>query len=95
MITLNNKEYKFKFGFKAMLNFENETGQSVTNLTTDFKMQTVVDMCYYGIIAAGETITKDEVVNAIDSDPSLIKLIPEVLSKDLAAMNLIEEEAKK
>ena len=32
MIKIKNKEYKFKFGFKALLMFEKETGKSVAKL---------------------------------------------------------------
>lgn len=95
MIKLNNKEYRFKFGFKATLNYENEEGVSISELGSNFKMQNLVDMAYHAITAAGDTITKDEIVDAIDQDPSLINTITKAVEKDMAAFNLIEEEAKK
>jgi hypothetical protein len=95
MIVLKNKEYKFKFGFKAILNYENETGKKVSDLADGLSMQTVVDLCFYAIKAAGDKITKDEIIDAIDDDMTLISTISDMISTDMAAMNVLQEEAKK
>jgi len=78
-----------------MLNFENEEGVSVSSISDDFKMQTIVDMAYYAINATKDEITKDEIIDAIDADASLIGIITKAIEKDMGALNLIEEEAKK
>lgn len=95
MIQLNNKDYNFKFGFKAIVLMEEETGKSFSSIGEEFKFGDIVDLCYYGIKATGADITKDEIVDAIDNDPSLFKTINEAVGKDMAAFNQLEEEAKK
>jgi hypothetical protein len=49
MIKIKNKEYKFKFGFKALLMYENETGKSVSEIGDNINMSTLVDIAYCGL----------------------------------------------
>ena len=70
MIKIKNKEYKFKFGFRAILLFEEETGQPIAELGENIKMADVVDIAYCGMKSAGEKITKDFIIDAIDEDMS-------------------------
>jgi hypothetical protein len=46
MIKIKNKEYKFKFGFKALLMYEKETGSSVSAIGDNINMSTLVDIAY-------------------------------------------------
>lgn len=92
MIKIKNKDYELKFGFKAMLKFEEETGQSITKMGDDFKMIDVVNIVYAML---HKDVTKDEIIDAIDADMSLINKIVEILGRDMQAMSIIEEEAKK
>ncbi len=93
MIKINNKEYNFKFGFRAMLKFEESTGQSISSLGDNFKMSTLVELAYAGF-TEGE-LTKDDIIDAIDEDMGLIEVLTTAFQKDMAAMNLVSEEAKK
>jgi len=93
MIKINNKNYDFKFGFKAMLKFEESTGQSISSLSGDFKLSNIVEMTYAGLV--NNDLTKDEIIDAIDADMSLMSTLTSAFEKDMSAMNSIEEEAKK
>lgn len=95
MIKIKNKEYKFKFGFKALMMFEKETGQSISNLGENMMMETIVDIAYAGMKASGEKVTKDFIIDAIDEDMNLINVFTEAMSKDMAAFNNLNAEAKK
>lgn len=95
MIKIKNKEYKFKFGFKAILLFEKETGQPIAELGDNIKMADVVDIAYCGMKSAGEKITKDFIIDAIDEDMSLLNVFTDAMSHDMAAMNVMKAEAKK
>lgn len=95
MIKINNKEYKFKFGFKALLMFEKETGESISQIGENMKMETIVDIAFCGMKSSGEKVTKDFIINAIDEDMSLINVFTEAMSQDMAAFNNIDAEAKK
>lgn len=95
MIKINNKEYRFKLGFKAILMYEKETGESISKLGEDIKMGTLVDLCYCGISSTGDKITKNEIIDAIDADMSLIKEISSLMQSDMAAISSFGEEAKK
>ena len=72
MIKIKNKEYKFKFGFKALLMYEKETGSSVSAIGDNINMITLVDIAYCGLKAAGENVTKDFVIDAIDKTLHLL-----------------------
>lgn len=92
MIRIKNKDYELKFGFRAMLKFEEETGHSIAKMGDDFKMADVVEIVY---AILHKEVTKDEIIDAIDADMTLIGKIVDSLGKDMQAMTLIEEEAKK
>lgn len=95
MIKINNKEYKFKFGFKALLMFEKETGESISKIGDNMTMESIVDIAYAGMKSSGEKVTKDFIINAIDDDMSLINVFTEAMSQDMAAFNNLNAEAKK
>lgn len=95
MIKLKNKEYPFKLGFKALLLFEEETGQSLTTLMENIKMGTLVDLAYCAIKSTGTNITKEIIIDAIDDDPTLLNTLNEKVSEDMAAFEGLEKEAKK
>ena len=95
MIKIKNKEYKFKFGFKALMMFEKETGKSVATLCENIMMESIVDIAYSGMKACGEKVSKDFIIDAIDDDISLINVITEAMSSDMASFNNLGKEAKK
>ena len=95
MIKIKNKEYKFKFGFKALLMFEKETGESVSKMGDNMTMESIVDIAYAGMKSSGEKVTKDFIIDAIDDDMSLINVFTEAMSQDMAAFNNLDAEAKK
>lgn len=95
MIKIKNKEYKFKLGFKALLMFERETGQSATSLGENIRFETLVDLCYCGINATGDKITKDAIIDAIDEDMGLLQIISKLMEQDMAAISSFDKEAKK
>jgi len=95
MIKIKNKEYKFKFGFKAILFFEEESGKSISELGDNIKMADVISIAYCGFKASGEKITKEFIIDAIDDDMSLLNVFTEAMSNDMAAMNVMKAEAKK
>ena len=95
MIKIKNKEYKFKFGFKALLMYEKETGSSISEMGEGVSMNMIVEIAYAGIKASGEKITKDFIIDAIDEDMALINVFTEAMSKDMAAFNNLNVEAKK
>lgn len=95
MIKIKNKDYKFKFGFKAILFFEEESGKSISELGDNIKMADVISIAYCGLKASGEKVTKDFIIDAIDDDMSLLNVFTEAMSKDMAAMNNLKVEAKK
>lgn len=93
MIKINNKNYEFKFGFKAMLKFEESTGQSISSLSGEFKLANIVEMTHAGLV--NNDLTRDDIIDAIDADLGLMQTLTEAFEKDMAAMNSIDEEAKK
>jgi hypothetical protein len=95
MIKLKGKDYNFRFGFKAMCAYEDATGSSITALGDSFKMGTLVDLCYHGIVSTGDMITREAIIDAIDDQPALLNILNEKLSKDMSSFNSIELEAKK
>jgi len=95
MIKIKNKEYKFKFGFKALLMFEKETGESVSKMGDNMTMESIVDIAYAGMKSSGEKVTKDFIIDAIDDDMGLINVFTEAMSQDMAAFNNLNVEAKK
>jgi len=95
MIKIKNKEYKFKFGFKALLMYEKETGSSVSAIGDNINMSTLVDIAYCGLKAAGENVTKDFVIDSIDEDFALINVFTQAMQEDMAALNNMGKEAKK
>lgn len=95
MIKINNKEYKFKFGFKAMILFEKETGKSITEVGENMQMGTLADIAYCGLRGAGEKVTKDWIIDAIDADMGLLSVITNAMQGDMAAVTTLEVEAKK
>lgn len=95
MIELKQNKFKFKLGFKALLLFEEETGKSLSSLGTDFKMVTIVDLCYCAIKSQGENISRKLIIDAIDEDPKLIKVITGKVSEDMSAFEALNEDAKK
>jgi hypothetical protein len=95
MIKIKNKEYKFKFGFKALLMFEKETGENILKMGDNMTMESIVDIAYAGMKSSGEKVTKDFIIDAIDEDMSLINVFTEAMSQDMAAFNNLNVEAKK
>lgn len=95
MIKIKDKEYKFKFGFKAILFFEAESGQNISEIGEDMKMSSIVDIAYCGLKSAGENVTKEWVIDAIDEDLTLLNVFTDAMSEDMAAMNTLTDVAKK
>ena len=95
MIKIKNKEYKFKFGFKALIMYENETGRSVSEIGENVNMITLVDIAYCGLKSAGENVTKEFIIDAIDEDFALMNVFTAAMQEDMAALNNIKKEAKK
>jgi hypothetical protein len=95
MIKIKNKEYKFKFGFKALLMFEKETGESVSKMGDNMTMESIVDIAYAGMKSSGEKVTKDFIIDAIDDDMGLISVFTEAMQNDLSALGNLKVEAKK
>lgn len=95
MIKIKNKEYKFKFGFKALIHFEDHTGKSVSELGENIGMSNLVDIAYCGLISQGEKVTRDFIIDAIDEDPTLITTFTEAMTADMAAFSQLNQEAKK
>lgn len=70
MILINNKEYKLKFTLRAMMIFEQITEKpfSITTLTDEY-------VYLYCLIMANNpeaSLTFDELLNAMDEDPSIL-----------------------
>ncbi len=93
MIKINNKNYDFKFGFKAMLNFEEATGQQIGAMSDGFKLSVMVEIARAGLVDC--ELTKDELIDAIDKDMTLLTTMAQAFEKDITAVNSISEEAKK
>jgi hypothetical protein len=95
MIKINGKEYKFRFGFKALLIYEELTGKSVSDLGENLKMASIVDIAYSGIKAEGEEVTREMIIDAIDADFNLLKEVTEKMQADMEALTMMGNEAKK
>ena len=95
MIELKGNKLKFKLGFKALLLFEEETGKSAASIGTDMRMSMIVDLCYCAIKSTGENISKALIIDAIDEDPKLIKIITDKISEDVMAFDVLQKDAKK
>jgi len=95
MIKIKNKEYKFKFGFKALLMYEKETGSSISEMGENVTMNMIVEIAYAGMKASGEKVTKDFIIDAIDDDMGLISVFTEAMQNDLSALGNLKVEAKK
>lgn len=95
MIKIKDKEYKFKVGFKALATMQKETGINLAKFGEDVQLMDIVDLAYYGMVTQGETITKDELIDAIDDNPTLISTISEAMSEGMSAFNGFAVEAKK
>jgi len=75
--------------------YERETGASVSAIGDNITMSTLVDIAYCGLASAGEKITKDFIIDAIDEDFSLINVFTSAMQEDMAALNNMGKEAKK
>lgn len=81
MITINNKEYKFKFTLRAMMLFE-----QVTNRTFSIKSITDEYLYLYCMIMANNPnadLTFNDLIDAMDSDASIMA----TFKKELEAYN--------
>lgn len=92
MIKIKNKEYELKFGFRAMLKFEEETGKSIAKIGENFMMADVLNIAY---AILHKDLTKDEIIDAIDEDNTLLDQIMNSLSEDVAAAEVMSDDAKK
>lgn len=95
MIKINNKEYKFKLGFKALRMFQDETSMDLSEIGKNLKLSTILDLAYYGMVSQGEKITKQEIEDAIDESPELLTTISNAMTEGMAAFNGLSVEAKK
>lgn len=94
MIQINNTNYKFKLGFKALRMFQDETGLDLMELGDNAKLSTILKLAYYGMVSQGETITIEELENAIDDDPKLLGVITNLMTDGIAAFNALALDAK-
>lgn len=95
MIKINNIEYPFKFGFKAALLFEKETGQEFANIGKSMSFEHLAVMVYSGLKAAGADVTTDVVIDMIDDDPTIIKQATTLIAEGMASFNALDSTAKK
>lgn len=93
-MVINGKEYKLRFGYKAMLEYE-KSGKKIANLEQDSDMSTIAELAYCAIVGAGQTVKRDDIIDAIDADLSLIPKISEALEKDMTSMAAMNVEAGK
>jgi hypothetical protein len=95
MIIINKKEFKFKFGFKAALLFEKETGKGFAEIGSSMTFEQLAAMVSCGLRAAGEKVTTEQVIDWIDEDPSIIAQATQLIGEGMAAFNQLEKVAKK
>lgn len=95
MIRIKNKDYRFRLGFKALLNYEEATGKRAATIGQEITMKTMAEICYYAITSTGDKITIEEIIDAIDEDMSLLETIAKAMEQDMAAFNTLSSEAKK
>ena len=94
-ITIKNKEYDFKIGFKALLMYEKETNRSAADLGKDMTMGTMADLFYCGLVSQGADVTKEFVIDAIDEDMTLLDTIGKHMSEDIGSVQSIADESGK
>lgn len=76
-IRIGDKDYTIKLSIRAMLEFENLTGHSIS----DFK-ETVQEMIYIffcAVKAGGSGLSYDEFLNLIDDEPEILKVFSDVI----------------
>lgn len=93
MITIKNKEYKFKFTLRAMLIFEQVTKRnfSIQSLTDEY-------IYLYCMIMANNpdsNLTFDDLMDAMDEDPTIMIQFKEELNNynKKAALFINEDDA--
>lgn len=78
MITINDKEYQFKYTLRALFIFEQITKKP-------FSISTLLDnyLFFYCILLANnsDVLEWDEFIDALDKDPSLLSNINEALAE--------------
>lgn len=77
MITINNKEYKFKFTLRAMMLFEQITQRTfaINNLTDEY-------LYIYCLVMANNPnadMTFEDLIDAMDNDPAILEKFKEEL----------------
>lgn len=92
-ITINNNEYTIKYTIRALFIFEQITGKS-------FKLESLLDnyVFFYSIILANNqdmSLTWDDFIAAIDSDPNLIKQLNDLLNNQDKLESLFDSEEDK
>lgn len=92
-ITINNKQYKLKYTFRAMMLFEQITKKifSIESLSDEL-------VFFYSIILANnpdEPMNFDQFLDAIDNDPDLLVQFQNFLIEENNKRNTYTEDSEK
>lgn len=90
-ITINNKEYKFKYTIRALFIFEQITGKP-------FEIKTLLDnyIFFYSLLLANNpdnVLDWDEFLNALDSDVTLMQQLTKVVEDYQKKDNLFNDDS--
>jgi hypothetical protein len=95
MIKINNIDYNFTFGFKAMYYFEKESGTNISKIGSDFSLEQLVLLIHSGLKAGGNELSENDIIDAIDSDSTLIGTFTKLIGEGVASFNQLDAKAKK
>ena len=95
IVKIKNIDYNFTFGFKAMYYFEKESGTNISKIGSDFSLEQLVLLIHSGLKAGGNELSEDDIIDAIDSDSTLIGTFTKLIGEGVASFNQLDAKAKK
>ena len=75
--------------------FERESGTNISKIGTDITLGKFVLLIHSGLKAGGNELSTDDIIDAIDSDSSLIGTFTKLIGEGVASFNQLEAKAKK
>jgi nitrogen regulatory protein PII-like uncharacterized protein len=94
MIKINGKEFKYKLGYYAVTQYEENTGKSIADLA-NAGINGVIKFFYYGIRQKEGELTFEEFCDALDDSEGLMQQVVDEFTRYSEAAAALGAESKK